>query len=283
MTHSEVSSANSLPTGERRRTLLLVDDDDHIVSSLRRLLRRNGYHILSANSGAAGLALLLQHDVDVIVSDQRMPGMTGVEFLRQARQCRPDTVRMVLSGYTEFQSITDAINEGAIYRFLTKPWDDEQIRSNIEEAFHHKELADENLRLSAALQLSNRDLAEANRQLQHLLAEKQRQLQRDEASLDISQEVLHCITIPLIGVDDEGVMVFANREAELLFVHHAPLLGLSASECLPAPLLLLLGNADPARIDLHIDQRLWHASCRRMGSSSRSSGWLLMLQPQAGG
>lgn len=266
----------------RQRTLLLVDDEENIISALRRLLRRDGYRILSANSGAAGLDLLLQNDVDVIVSDQRMPGMSGVEFLREARQHRPDSVRMVLSGYTEFQSITDAINEGAIYRFLTKPWDDEQIRTNITEAFRHKELADENRWLSLALHQSNHELAEANQRLRYLLEEKQQQLARDEATLGISQEILQCLALPLVGVDDERSIVFANREADLLFIDQAPLLGLQASECLPPPLLALLDGVAPASIDWLVDQYRWRVICRPMGSSSRSRGWLLMLQPQAG-
>ena len=127
------------PDIKRKRTLLLVDDEASILTSLRRLLRKDGYEILFGNGGEEGLALLAQHPVDVILSDQRMPNMTGVEFLRRVKIAYPDTVRMVLSGYTELQSITDAINEGAIYKFLTKPWDDEQLRANIAEAFRYKD------------------------------------------------------------------------------------------------------------------------------------------------
>src|SRR6185369_3349926 len=108
-----------------QRTVLLVDDEENMISSLKRLLRREGYRILSAGGGSEGLEILANNRVDVIVSDQRMPQMTGVEFLRRVKTLYPDTVRIVLSGYTELQSITDAINEGAIYKFLTKPWDDE--------------------------------------------------------------------------------------------------------------------------------------------------------------
>ena len=87
----------------RARTLLLVDDEDNIVASLKRLVRRDGYTILTANGGAQALQRLAENEVDVIVSDQRMPGMTGVEFLRRAKELYPETVRMVLSGYTELQ------------------------------------------------------------------------------------------------------------------------------------------------------------------------------------
>ncbi|MFH1495300.1 MAG: response regulator, partial [Pseudomonadota bacterium] len=102
------------------RTILLVDDEANILSALTRLLRPQGYRILRAGSGREGLELLAQNEVGVIVSDQRMPEMTGVEFLHQVRELYPDTVRIVLSGYTELNSITDAINRGAIYKFLTK-------------------------------------------------------------------------------------------------------------------------------------------------------------------
>ncbi len=158
----------SLLTAKKaRRTLLLVDDEANIVSSLKRLLRRDDLHILTANSGSEGLALLAHHPVDVILSDQRMPGMTGVEFLSTAKTRFPETVRIVLSGYTELQSVTDAVNEGDIYKFLTKPWDDTKLRGHIDEAFQRKELADENRRLTRAVYATNLELAAANRQLKH--------------------------------------------------------------------------------------------------------------------
>ncbi|NOX75472.1 MAG: EAL domain-containing protein [Gammaproteobacteria bacterium] len=122
------------------RTLLLVDDEPNVLRSLKRLLHPDGFRILSATSGAEGLMLLDKHNVSVIISDQRMPYMTGVEFLSQVRQRWPDTVRIVLSAYADFSAVTSAINEGAVYKFFTKPWDDELMRTNVREAFHHSEL-----------------------------------------------------------------------------------------------------------------------------------------------
>ncbi len=140
------------------RTLLLVDDEEGIIASLFRLLRRDGYTILRANSGQEGLALLAQHKVGVIISDQRMPGMTGTEFLGKVKELYPDTVRIVLSGYTELNSVTDAINRGAIYKFLTKPWEDDLLRANVEEAFHRYEMKMENARLAGELREANEEL-----------------------------------------------------------------------------------------------------------------------------
>lgn len=116
-------------------TLLLVDDEASILSSLTRLLRHENYHILTASSGEEALALLALHPVGVILTDQRMPGMNGTELLARARKMHPKAMRMVLSGYTGLDSLTDAINRGEIYKFLTKPWDDNNLLVEVREAF----------------------------------------------------------------------------------------------------------------------------------------------------
>ena len=116
---------------DTRETILLVDDESSILSALRRTLRREGYDILVAGSAEEGLSVLARHSVQVIVSDQRMPGMSGTEFLSRVKVLYPRTVRMVLSGYSEISAVTDAINRGAIYRFLSKPWDDEQLKDEV--------------------------------------------------------------------------------------------------------------------------------------------------------
>lgn len=120
-----------------RATLLLVDDEPNILRALTRVLRRDGYRILTAGGAHEALDKLAANKVQVIISDQRMPDMSGTELLSKVKEMYPDTVRIVLSGYTELQTVTDAINRGAIYRFLTKPWEDEQIRSNVRDAFRH--------------------------------------------------------------------------------------------------------------------------------------------------
>lgn len=267
----------------RQRTLLLVDDEENILAALRRLLRRDGYRILTANSGQAGLDLLASEAVDVILSDQRMPAMTGVEFLRQVKARYPDTVRLVLSGYTELQSITDAINEGAIYKFLTKPWDDELLRANLEEAFRYKELADENRRLNLELQVVNRQLARANERLLDVLAEKERRILRDETTLDVAQEVLHCIPFPVLGIDDEAMIVFANVEAERVLGNGLPLFGANVDERLVPPLAGLLDAPDGKVCDWEGAGRRWRALCRVLGRNGQASGRLLILHPSCQG
>ncbi len=121
----------------QRQTLLILDDEPNVLASLQRMVRRDGYHTLKAQTPDEAFELLALHRVQVIMCDQRMPRMSGTEFLSKVKDLYPDTIRIVLSGYTELESILDAVNRGSVYRFYTKPWDDEVLCSNIREAFQH--------------------------------------------------------------------------------------------------------------------------------------------------
>lgn len=160
------------------RTLLLVDDEGNIVSALARLLCESGYKILKANSGREGLELLAQNEVGVIVSDQRMPEMTGVEFFSQVKELYPKTVRMILSGYADLNLVTDAINRGAIYKFITKPWDDATLSANVREAFEHYDLMQKKEQLLEDIQSANETLAHLNGELATLVERKDGQIER---------------------------------------------------------------------------------------------------------
>ncbi len=160
------------------RTLLLVDDEENVVAALERLLRNDGYNILRANSGEQGLEILAQHQVGVVISDQRMPGMSGVEFLTQVKELYPDTIRIVLSGTGDFDTVTAAVNQGAIYKFFGKPWDNEVLRSEVMEAFLHQEMVREKGQLLEQIQSSNELLAQINQDLAAAMELKDRQIDR---------------------------------------------------------------------------------------------------------
>jgi diguanylate cyclase (GGDEF)-like protein/PAS domain S-box-containing protein len=118
-----------------KREMLLVDDEPNVLRALARLLRRDGYTIHTATSADEGLDILARQRVQVVVSDQRMPGTSGTEFLSKVKEMYPDTVRIILSGYTDLATVTEAINRGAIYKFLTKPWNADELREQVLEAF----------------------------------------------------------------------------------------------------------------------------------------------------
>lgn len=139
------------------RVLLLVDDEPNILSSLTRALRRKGFRIVSTTSAREGFDLMGIHQPGVVLCDQRMPEMTGTEFLRRIKDIYPETMRMVLSGYADLNSVIDAVNQGAIYKFLTKPWEDEALSRHIKDAFDIYDLHRENRELSRML-LANQAL-----------------------------------------------------------------------------------------------------------------------------
>ncbi|MGR9051815.1 MAG: response regulator [Gammaproteobacteria bacterium] len=115
-------------------TLLLVDDEPNIIHALNRLLRRDGYNILSAFSAAEAFAVLEHHHVDVLIADQRMPVMTGMELLMRVKRLYPDVMRILLSGWPDTELIMNAVELGDIHDFVAKPWSDKELRRRIAEA-----------------------------------------------------------------------------------------------------------------------------------------------------
>ncbi|MDH4284271.1 MAG: EAL domain-containing protein [Gallionellaceae bacterium] len=160
------------------RTLLLVDDEENIVSSLARLLRSSGYNILRANSGREGLELLASNKIGVIISDQRMPEMTGVEFFSKVKDRHPKTVRIVLSGYADLDAVKEAVNRGAIYKYISKPWDEAELCACVQEAFEHYEQAQRKEQLTLEAQAANAAIANISLDLAKLVAQKDSHIQR---------------------------------------------------------------------------------------------------------
>jgi response regulator RpfG family c-di-GMP phosphodiesterase len=132
--------------------ILFVDDEANILKALRRLLADTECEVFIASSGVEGLKILQENpDMGLVVSDQRMPVMTGVEFLAQARALAPDTVRILLTGYADIHAVVDAINKGGAYRYITKPWNDDELLQSLKAAMQHYHLIQENKRLQAEL------------------------------------------------------------------------------------------------------------------------------------
>ncbi|PHV07235.1 diguanylate cyclase [Janthinobacterium sp. BJB412] len=123
------------PPAAPRRTLLLLDDEADVLGALARLFRQDGYHILQTTRVEEAFEMLAAQRVQVVVSDQRMPAMRGSVFLGKVKELYPDTIRIILSGHAELAAAIDSINCGAVYRFLTKPWDDGQLREQVLQAF----------------------------------------------------------------------------------------------------------------------------------------------------
>jgi len=173
------ANLNALPEPLRQEanaTLLCVDDEPNILSSLRRLFRGHAYRVLTAEGGAEGLKILAQESVDLVISDMRMPEMDGARFLTLVRERWPATIRLLLTGYSDVQSILEAINCGEIYRYITKPWDDTDILLVVRHALERRQLEMDKRRLEELTQQQNEELKILNHSLEAKVEARTRQL-----------------------------------------------------------------------------------------------------------
>ncbi len=150
---------------KKAHTILLVDDEKNILNSLSRLFRREGYGILKAENAAEALALLDDNKVSLVISDYRMPEVDGVEFLSIVKDGSPDTIRFMLTGQADLDSVVEAINKGEVSRYITKPWDDDMLKITVKEALEHYDLTQENRRLFDETMRLNEETARLNEEL----------------------------------------------------------------------------------------------------------------------
>ncbi|MCL5962004.1 MAG: response regulator [Chloroflexi bacterium] len=169
---------------ERGETVLLVDDEENILSSLQRLLRSDGYRILTAQSADKGLEIMQSNPVWLVISDNAMPGTTGLEFLKQVRDDFPDTIRVMLTGYANFDAAMEAINRGEVYRFVTKPWDPDGLRLLVRQGLNHYWLVEENKRMQALIEEQNAMLKGWNQSLQKTVEERTAEIRLQKTELE---------------------------------------------------------------------------------------------------
>jgi putative nucleotidyltransferase with HDIG domain len=166
--------------------VLFVDDEGNILKAVQRLLRNEPWKVLTASRGSEALEILDQTPAQVVVSDQRMPEMSGVDLLQAIRERRPNVVRMMLTGYTEMNVAVEAINRGEIYRLITKPWNDEELKATLRQAFDHFDLKEEIKRLNQITREQNLKLQDMNRNLEQKVRDRTKQLAEKHQELRVA-------------------------------------------------------------------------------------------------
>ena len=187
---------NSLPLAplKYRHSILVVDDEEAILDIMTIVLAREGYDLHTASSAEEGLKKLREiPDLSLIISDQIMPGMTGVEFLEQALSIRPDAQRVLLTGFTDTDAIINAINKGRIHLYISKPWRKEELLYTINQLLAKAELVMENKRLDELVKKQNAELVELNRDLEAKVRLKTIDLDRRAEELKASYEKIQMI------------------------------------------------------------------------------------------
>jgi response regulator RpfG family c-di-GMP phosphodiesterase len=216
-----MTQANENPEA-RRPIILCVDDEPSILSALRRLFRANGFQVIAAESGQHGLTLLETESVDLVISDMRMPEMDGVVFLEHVRQRWPDILRLLLTGYADVTSIMGAINRGEIYRYIAKPWDDNDIILTVRGALEKSALEREKKRLEALVLVQNEELKAHNANLEIKVEERTREIKQANLALHGANERLKNNFLTsikmftgLIELRDKRLAGHSRRVAEL--------------------------------------------------------------------
>ncbi len=171
---------------QHERTVLFVDDEVNILKALQRLLRQEDMNVLTACRASEALEILDKAPVQVVVSDQRMPETSGVDLLSAVRKRHPDVVRIMLTGYTEINMAVDAINRGEIYRLITKPWNDDELRATIRQALDHADLKNEIRRLNQVTREQNFKLQDMNRNLEGKVRERTKQVAEKHQELRLA-------------------------------------------------------------------------------------------------
>jgi response regulator RpfG family c-di-GMP phosphodiesterase len=178
------------PAPDAKSTLLFIDDEANILAALKRLFKPLGYNVLTAESGTEAFALLEKENVDLVICDMRMPQMDGAEMLEQIRARWPDTVRILLTGYSDIKSTIAAINRGEIYRYVSKPWDDNDMVLIVRDALERKWLLAEEQRLKALTRRQNDELKALNATLEDKVRRRTEELRDALESLAHAHEKL---------------------------------------------------------------------------------------------
>lgn len=237
--------------------ILCVDDEPNVLNAIQRLFLDEEYLLLTALSGEEGLKLLDQEEaVPVVISDYRMPGMNGVDFLKEVHLRRPETIRLVLSGYADIAAIVSAINEGKIYKFIPKPWNDDELRLAVSQAVSIYTLQQEHLALVE--QLTRRS---ADHDLQ--MHEKTAELAARSSELRMVQGALDAMSCGVLVVDSAKVIRVCNRTCRQLFgIEGDQLLGRPVHGLLPMPVLTAIATIQaedqPGPLQLHGRQLTVH-------------------------
>lgn len=217
--------------------ILCVDDEPNVLSALKRLFMDDDYTIVTASSGPEGISILEKEHIQLVISDYRMPSMNGVEFLKEVYKRWPNTVRIVLSGYADASAIVGAINEGHIYKFIPKPWNDDELKVTISNAIERYFLFKRNIELTAELKNKNEELLKLNDQLKKLLDEQSKNLEFRSRSLSTHQWLLDAMPVGILGVDITGMVVMCNTFCNSFCNEAGGIVGNNVRDVLPEAVL----------------------------------------------
>jgi response regulator RpfG family c-di-GMP phosphodiesterase len=197
--------------------ILVVDDELPILRSLRRLLTMEDFLLSEASDAESALRLLSDQDTAVILTDYNLGHIGGVDLLRRARELSPDTSRILFSGHIDVELLRSAVNGGEVYRFITKPWNDDELVFAVRQGVERWQLLNRNRQLNRQAEEQNQQLKRFNAELETMVAERTAALELRNQALNLSQEVLDGLPVAVVGIAPDGQIALANNLARQLF------------------------------------------------------------------
>lgn len=240
--------------------VLLVDDEPPILRSLTRLLAFEAYELATAETAAAALTELTRSETAVVLTDFDLGGVDGVELLREARRLSPDTSRILFSGHIDIELLRRAVNGGEVYRFVTKPWEDDELLQAVRQGVERSQLLRHNRALGERAEEQNRQLKRFNAELEEMVSQRTAALELRNRALSLSQEVLDGLPVAVVGIAPDGQVALANALARQLFPDllpgeapadaSAPLWEWSRNALQQGNQLVVNGSSGPMRVEV---------------------------------
>ncbi len=254
-------------------SILVVDDEINVANSIRRLLEAHDFKVDVAANGAQALEKVTKsNDIAVVLSDQRMPRMTGSELFKTLSTKFPQIKRILLTGYTDLESIREAVNTGHIFRFLLKPWDDNELIACVEDAFDSYNIYQENERLKSQLEVLNKNLELA-------VEQKTRVLNMNIRSLERYEKIVEELPIAMICIGSGGMVVLANNKFCTEFSFTSAVEGIPYTRVLPEPLHGLVDAFEAnSQQTLHVGEKNFVVNTSQLEIDSIVIGRLFFIQ-----
>lgn len=263
-----------------KNTILCIDDEPIILKSLERLFRKENYKIYTAENGNEALSILEETPVDLVISDYRMPGMTGVELLQHVKEKYPTSVRIILSGFADFNNIVSAINKGQIYRYCHKPWDNDNLKITVRQSLEYHNILKENRILMRRIQKQNLELQSNNNYLE-------KKNKNNIFSMKIYQNILQKLPLPVIAVDTTGKILLANNTAinifpalpEKVYKTHLSSIFDKKITTYISSLLKLDDSISMSAVSIDLDEQQYSIQIERFELSNTIKGGILVFTP----
>ena len=273
--------------GTPKHTILCVDDEKQILSSLKRLLRKENFDLFTATNGEDGFKIMASRDIHLVISDHRMPDMSGISFLAKVREDYPDAVRILLTGYTEIDSIKASINEGHIYKFLLKPWNDDDLKQEIRKALERYDLVRANESLNLMLVQKNKELEQINKDLEHIIRQRTRELELKNQALELTRALFQELPAAVMGVSCDRTIILINRHAEKLKIKGRILtVGNSLTDYFAKDVMEIFSpvfelQINQVNLDIIVETQAYSATLTALTGRFSGKGFILCLRQRA--